>query len=301
MSDGTTYRVGARDVGKRLDRYLSEKIPKLSRSRIQRAIDERVSLSWTPRVRAASRLRAGGEIVVGFAPLDETPIDLDIPVLSRGPGWIAVDKPAGVPVHPVNRVRINSLIRVLRRQEDDDALRLVHRLDAETSGVLLIATDGSTARRLSAAFERREVQKEYLALVTGVVAGDDGVIDDTIGSARGSEVFVRLEVGVGDKRAVTRWRVERRLPGRTLLRVFPETGRRHQIRVHLASIGHPLLGELLYGRPDTDYLDVVGGRGDPRSARNDPVRHLLHSARIAVPRAGIDVTSAPPADFLQRL
>ncbi|MDX1388671.1 MAG: RluA family pseudouridine synthase, partial [Acidobacteriota bacterium] len=260
---GTTYRVSAGDVGKRLDRYLSEKIPKLSRSRIQRSIRERVSLSWTPRARPSSRLRAGGEIHVGFPAIEEKPVDFDLRVLARSRGWIAVDKPAGMPVHPVNRVRANSLIRVLRRQEGNDDLRLVHRLDAETSGVLLIATDATTARRLSTAFERREVRKEYLALVSGRVEEDEGVVDETIGSARGSRVFVRLEAGVGDKRAVTRWRVERRLEHRTLLRIFPETGRRHQIRVHLASIGHPLLGELLYGRPDSDYLDIVRGGRDP--------------------------------------
>ena len=109
----TVFRVGPKDRGKRLDHFLRERIPALSRNWVQRAIGQRVSVSWTP-------------------PLEEEPLDLRLPILARGPGWMAVDKPAGVPVHPVNRVRENSLIHLLRRQEDDDRLRLVHRLDRES-------------------------------------------------------------------------------------------------------------------------------------------------------------------------
>lgn len=218
---------------------------------------------------------------------------------------MAVDKPAGIPVHPVNRVRENSLVRLLRRQEEDDGLRLVHRLDRETSGVLLVAADSSTARALSTAFERGKVGKEYVAIVSGEVAGDAGTVSLPIGASTRSAVRVRRAPTDSGKPARTSWRVERRLEGRTLLRVFPHTGRRHQIRVHLAALGHPILGDLLYGRGDADYLDLVCRDHDVRRDENGPRRQLLHCARLVLPDpAGgreIEVTAPLPADLLAEI
>ena len=100
---------------------------------------------------------------------------------------------------------------------------------------------------------------------------------------------------------MTRWRVERRLDGATLLRLFPETGRRHQLRVHLAAVGHPILGDILYGRPDADYLDLVSGKRDARRDEGGPIRQLLHCARLVFPDpagAGtVEVASPLPSDF----
>ena len=300
MSEPTTrYVVGNRDAGKRLDQYLHEKIPRLSRTRIQRAIRERVELSWGVRARPSTPVRPGGEVRVGYTPLEEVLRPIDLPVLVRREGWLAVDKPPGIPVHPVNRIRENSLIRVLRRQEGDDSLRLVHRLDAETSGVLLVAVDGATAARLSTAFMNGEVHKEYLAVVAGRVAEDRGTIDLPIGDARDSRVYVRLETGHG-KPSSTGWRVERRWDDRTLLRLFPRTGRRHQLRVHLEAIGHPILGDILYGRTDDDYLRLVRGEGDVRLEQDGPRRQLLHCARLSFPDpagAGtVEVVAPVPED-----
>lgn len=303
MSEPTTlFVVGPREGGERLDRFLKRRIPGLSRNRIQRAIRERVSLSWVARrPRPSTVVRPGGEVRIGYTPPVETLLELAIPVLARGPGWLAVDKPPGIPVHPVNSVRENSLIRMLRRQEAREGLRLCHRLDRETSGALLVAEDSSTARWLSTAFLRGRVHKEYVALVEGVVAADAGRIELPVGEAPSSVVFVRREAGVGQQ-ALTDWRVERRAHDRTLLRVFPRTGRRHQIRVHLAAIGHPVLGDLLYGRPDQDYLDLVRGGVDARRLRGGPARQLLHCARLVFPDAvgpGQQEVEAPlPADLI---
>ncbi len=298
----TIHRVGPADAGKRLDVFLAERIPALSRRRIQQAVVPRVTLSWSGRARPATPVVAGGEVSIGFPPIDEAPLDIAVAVLARGPGWIAVDKPAGIPVHPVNRVRENSLVRLVRRQTGRESLRLAHRLDRETSGVLLLAEDAATARRLSLAFERRRVEKEYLAIVRGVVEADEGIVELPIGPDVRSAVHVRLAAGEG-RAARTEWRVERRLRGATLLRVRPRTGRRHQIRVHLAALGHAVLGDILYGRPDRDYLDLVSGVRDVRIAEGGPRRHLLHCARIALADGGaaIDVASPLPADFRRRL
>jgi len=296
----TTYRVGPKDASKRLDRFLHEKIPGLSRTRIQRAIRERVTLSWGVAARPATPVRPGGDVLIGYTPLKETPLELQIPVIARGAGWLAVDKPPRIPVHPVNRVRENTVIRMLRRQEGQEGLRLAHRLDAETTGVLLVAEEAATASRLSTAFMRGEVRKEYLAVVSGRVDADRGRIDLAIGDARDSHVFVRLETGHG-KPAVTAWRVEGRWQDRTLLRLFPETGRRHQLRVHLEAIGHPILGDILYGRPDADYLALARGEGDVRRREAGPSRQLLHCERLVFPDPageGERIVTAPrPDDF----
>ena len=304
MSD-TVFRVGAKDRGKRLDRFLQERIPSLSRTWVQRAIGRRIHVSWTATARPSTRVHAGGEVRVGFPPLHETPLDVVVEILARGPGWMAIDKPAGIPVHPVNHVRENSLIHLLRRQEGNNGLRLVHRLDRETSGVLVVAGDSVTARALSTAFESGEVLKEYVAVVAGDVVGDAGTVTLPIGPSTESEIRVRLAPSVSGKPAQTSWRVERRLEGRTLLRVFPRTGRRHQIRVHLDALGHPILGDLLYGRDDADYLDLVRRRYDARRDEDGPRRQLLHCARLVFPDpAGgrkIDVAAPLPADVLAEI
>ena len=299
----TCFTVGKRDEGKRLDHFLHERIPGLSRTRIQQAIHERVSLSWGVRPRASTPVRGGEEIRIARRELNETLLELEVEVIARAAGWLAVDKPPNVPVHPVNRVLENSLIRILRRQEGEPELRLVHRLDSETTGVLLVARDVPTSRHLSMAFMNREVEKEYLALVAGEVEGHAGRIELAIGPARESRVFLRLEAGHG-KPALTVWRVESRLEGKTLLRLFPSTGRRHQLRVHLAAIGHPILGDILYGRPDEDYLKMVRGGGDVRECEG-PGRQMLHCARLCFPDpagAGqVCVEAPPPADFVAEM
>jgi len=296
----TVFVVGGREGGKRLDQFLHERIPGLSRTRIQRAIRERVTLSWGVRARPSTPVRPGGEVRIGYTPLPEVLLDLRLSILERGPGWLAVDKPPGIPVHPVNKVRENSLIRMLRRQEGREGLRLVHRLDSETSGVLLVAEDPPTSRFLSLAFLRGAVHKEYLALVEGRVEGESGRVDLPIGEARGSRIYLKLEGGHG-KRAVTDWFVERRWADRTLLRLQPHTGRRHQLRVHLAALGHPVLGDILYGRPDGDYLAMVRGEGDVRRVTGGPRRQLLHCAlmRFPDPLGGDprEVRPPLPADF----
>ncbi len=294
----TIYTVGRTDVGKRLDHFLHEKIPRLSRSRIQEMIRSRVVLSWDARIRPATVLAPGGVVRIEYVPVAETLLKQEIPILARGDGWLAVDKPAGIPVHPVNTVRENTVIRMLRRQEGVEELRLVHRLDRETSGVLLVAYNRATARTLSMAFENRQVHKEYVAVVRGVVSENAGTVRLPVGKAPDSLVHVR-QAAVEGAPSETGWQVEGRGPAATMLRLFPRTGRRHQIRVHLEAMGYPVLGDPLYGRPDRDYLDLVGGKRDPRQEEGGPARQLLHCSRIVFESgpAGLDCTGPLPDLF----
>ena len=294
----TIYTVGRTDVGKRLDHFLHEKIPRLSRSRIQEMIRSRVILSWDARIRPATVLVPGGVVRIEYVPVSETLLKQEIPILARGDGWLAVDKPAGIPVHPVNTVRENTVIRMLRRQEGVEELRLIHRLDRETSGVLLVADNRSTARTLSMAFENRQVHKEYVAVVRGVVSENAGTVRLPVGKAPDSRVHVR-QAAVAGAPSETGWQVEGRGPAATMLRLFPRTGRRHQIRVHLEAIGYPVLGDPLYGRPDRDYLDLVAGKRDPRQQEGGPARQLLHCSRIVFGSgpAGLDCVGPLPDLF----
>jgi RluA family pseudouridine synthase len=189
---------------------------------------------------------------------------------------------------------------MLRKQVGREGLRLAHRLDRETSGLLLIAEDRPSASHFSKAFMQGQVGKQYLAMVQGAPADDAGKIDLPIGEASGSQIYTKRAAGVGQP-AVTEWRVERRYADHSLLRLFPQTGRRHQLRVHLAAIGHPILGDLLYGRPESAYLELVRGEGDRRLRDGGPLRQLLHSAGLEfTDPAGrrIVLTSPAPADFV---
>jgi 23S rRNA pseudouridine1911/1915/1917 synthase len=297
----TIHPVGRTDQGKRLDQFLKEKIPSLSRTRIQQIIRQRVSLSWGADARPSSTVHAGGEVHIFYRELNETPLEIEIPIVARGPGWICIDKPPKIPVHPVAKAFENTVIRMLRRQEGDDELRLTHRLDAETTGALIVAEDNPTARHLSRSFFHDKVKKEYVALVHGRVTEDEGEIDLPIGQPPNSRVWVRLAAGEEyDKPSLTRWRVERRYAETTLLRLFPKSGRRHQLRVHLESIGHPIVADPLYGHPDSHYLAMVEGN-DPRRERPGPQRMLLHCAKMSFPDPvgdGLCEVEAPlPEDF----
>ena len=170
--------------------------------------------------------------------------------------------------------------------------------------MLLVAEDAPTSSLLAQAFMVRKVRKEYLALVHGVLDRDRGRIDLPIGEAEGSRIYTKRAAGHGQA-SLTEWVVEARHANATLLRLFPHTGRRHQLRVQLAAIGHSIQGDLLYGLPEKAYLDLVSGAGDARRDADGPRRQLLHCARLVFPDPageGCVTVEAPlPADFLSAL
>ncbi|HSQ01307.1 MAG TPA: RluA family pseudouridine synthase [Candidatus Dormibacteraeota bacterium] len=192
------------------------------------------------RCKVASRtVRPGDRLRVGAAaPAAPPPLS----VLFEGDGVLAIDKPAGMPSAPTRQAATGTALTELGAQRDGRPLWLVHRLDAAASGVLLFATTRAAAAALSAAFRDRRVEKTYLALVDGQPQASAGVIDSPLATRAG-----RAHVDPRGRPARTAWRVEERRGATTLLAVEPGTGRLHQIRAHLAAIGHPIVGDRFYG------------------------------------------------------
>ncbi|MCZ7678436.1 MAG: RluA family pseudouridine synthase [Sandaracinaceae bacterium] len=210
-------------------------------------------------------------------------------VLYEDEAMVVVDKPAGLPVHPSASYHRNTLTFLLRQRYPDRTPHLAHRLDRETSGVLVCARTLEDERHLKKAFERREVQKTYLAIARGRVEADEGRIDLPLG--RPDEgLHLLMEVREDGAPSRTRYRVAARAPEHTLVALAPETGRQHQLRVHLAAIGHPIVGDKLYGpegaQPFLDYIEE--GMTPALAARLGHDRRALHAHALTVehPRTG---------------
>jgi len=281
------------DAGKRLDRLLHERLPQFSRSRLQEWIrGGRVLVNGQPRS-PSHTVRAGETVEVEpaeLAPLKATPEAIPLTVLYEDADVVAIDKPAGMVVHAGAGVHSGTLVNALLSRFGAlsgvaGELRpgIVHRLDRFTSGVLLVAKNDHAHRALAAQFSGRQVEKVYLALVHGRVKQEAGRIDRPIARdpVRRIRMTARLDRG---RAAWSEYRVLRRLEGFTLLEVRIGTGRTHQIRVHLASLGHPVAGDTLYGAPAK-----VEGR--------PPLgRFFLHAHRIRfrLPSTGEELTVESP-------
>jgi 23S rRNA pseudouridine1911/1915/1917 synthase len=296
--------------GERLDAWLARQLPTLSRSRLQALIDEGHVLLDGRRTRPSARLRSGQAVRVHVpppVPAEPQPEDIPISVVHEDTRLLVVNKPAGLVVHPgAGRSRgtlVNALLRHVRDLSGVGGVvrpGIVHRLDRGTSGLLVVAKDDETHRSLVQQFAGRTVEKEYLALVLGNPARDSGEVDSPIGRdpVHRKKMSVRAPRG---REARTSWRVEERFDGAALLRVRIHTGRTHQIRVHLASIGHPVAGDAVYG----GRRSPSSRRGAAREAFASLDRPALHAARLAFthPKTGERLTfEAPlPADLLSVL
>jgi 23S rRNA pseudouridine1911/1915/1917 synthase len=276
------------DSGKRLDLYLHERLPEYSRARLQEWIKAgRVRVDDTPQKR--SYLLHGSEAIdvepAELPPLHAEAEDLPLEILYEDTDVIAVNKPAGMVVHSGagrhSGTLVNALLHRFRNLSTvGGALRpgIVHRLDRLTSGVILVARTDKSHRHLAEQFSSRQVEKVYLALVHGRVKADRGKVTTPItrDPVRRVRMTARLASG---RSAITEYKVLGRFDKFTLLEVRIGTGRTHQIRVHLASIGHPVAGDKLYGAPATG-LD----------------RYFLHAQRITFtsPSSGDRITVEAP-------
>jgi RluA family pseudouridine synthase len=239
--------------------------------------------------------------------LREPPVDSSIEIIHEEDSFLVACKPGNLPSHADGNFIKNTFIYILREKMKTEGyngpVKLVHRLDRETSGVMVVGKTDGAHRNLVRQFEEGSVDKEYLAIARGVIAGDSFEVSGAIAPDADSSVSIRKKVvpagAPGSRLASTRFAVIERFAAATLVRCIPATGRTNQIRIHLAHAGHPLAGDKLYGRSDEQFLEFVrnarGGNFDPLPWMDAP-RHLLHAAKLSFnhPVTGARVTFECP-------
>jgi 23S rRNA pseudouridine1911/1915/1917 synthase len=285
------FLVGDDDVGRRLDQFLAAQLPQISRARVQEIIAEgRVEVSGKSE-KASLRLRHGDDIVVigelERPPLRATAEDIPLEVIYEDDQLAVVNKPAGMTVHAGAGQSRGTLVNALlhhfgKLSQVGGASRpgIVHRLDKETSGLLLVAKSDSAHRKLAEQFSGRAVKKTYLALVHGWPRQEKGTVSVPISRDRVRRIRMTTRRSTG-REATTHYQTQQRLEtlwGKfALLEVKIETGRTHQIRVHLASLGHPVVGDTLYGAP-RQLRRVAGKAGNSSPPQLE--RNFLHAASL---------------------
>lgn len=290
---------GDQEVGERLDRVITARLSTLSRVKVQQLIKEGYATINGKPGKPSYRIEGADEIAVRLAEhiiappnnADTQPEALPLNVIYEDSDMAAIDKPAGMVIHPAAGHASGTLVNALLARWPQMALvggkgraGIVHRLDKDTSGVLLIAKTEPARLNLMAQFAARTVQKRYLALVEGLPATPTGEINAPLG--RDLNQRKRMAVLRNGRSAVSFYRVLQAYKGYALLEVQPKTGRTHQIRVHMAFIGHPIVGDAVYGY---------------RKQRLHLGRHFLHAESLSLlaPSSGQPVTiHAPlPADL----
>jgi 23S rRNA pseudouridine1911/1915/1917 synthase len=307
----SVFRVPPEVAGQRLDVFLQSQLKRTSRTRTQYIVKVSCFDPGGKRLRSNHRVQAEEHVLLWRAPWDEVAVPTDVPILYEDEHILAVDKPAGLPVHPTARYHKNTLINMLKAVRPGEFVSLGHRIDRETSGVLLVAKSPASDRALKKVIEGRGIEKTYLALTWGspdparaeaIAATVTPAPSDGPGAFRfersieldpTSSYRVKMRLGASESAltASTRFRVEgtRGVPGAVergayaRVRCELETGRQHQIRIHLASLGAPIVGDKLYGPDETCFARGADGELTAEDfVRLELPRHALHAARLAL-------------------
>ena len=291
-----TYHFVVDNQGLRLDKYVSQQCPELSRTYVQKLIREGYTRVNDQVAKPGLKLNPGDRVTVAIPATPPSlllPADIPLKIIYEDEDVLAIDKPAGLTVHPApghpGHTVVNAILSRFPHLADiNDSLRpgIVHRLDKDTSGVMLVAKNSAAENNLAEQFRTHSVVKAYLALVKGLLTPETGIIEAPIG--RDPRHRKRMAVVTEGKEARTEYQVVKYTADHTLLEVRPETGRTHQIRVHLAAIGHPVVGDPLYG-VKSPYLS----------------RQFLHACRLGfkLPATGeyLELKSELPPDLAQAL
>ncbi len=267
--------------GLRLDQYLTIRFPKYSRTQVQGMIEARIKGIGHKRVKKSTLVSAGDEIILLCKKIIEPVLDIGLETLYEDEHIIAVNKPPDIIMHPSNGRGVNSLVNLLKRRFENTPYYpyLVHRLDRDTSGIALVAKTREAARDLYYQFVKRGVEKVYIAIVSGDVEHEGGIVDLPIRKAKpfADKMVIDKEGGFP---AITEYQVEKRFCGFTMLRIIPRTGRMHQIRVHLAAIGHPIVGDRVYCPDASVYVRCL------KEGFSDELR-----GKLLLPRQALHATS----------
>ena len=309
------FLVKARLEGKRIDAYLASRFSDYSRCVIQKVIDAgAVRVNDRP-VKASYKVRADDLIRVWLPELPETtPAAEDIPlqVVFEDEAFVVVNKPPGMVVHPARGNWTGTLVNALQFHFDtlstvsgENRPGIVHRLDRDTTGLLIVAKDDRAHRQLALQFETRTIRKEYLALVAGVPQRDSDYIERAIGFHPTSreKMAIRLPED-GGKQALTFYEVLERFQGYAYVRCKPSTGRTHQIRVHLTHIGHPVIADKAYsGRDHLTLGDLTGAIAEPETLLIDRQALHAHALHLTHPLTGqeLHLTAPLPEDMARTL